>query len=611
MKIHIVKKGDTLYLIAQKYNVSLEEIIKLNPDITNPDQINIGMKVKVPTGSGHHGGQMDIMHQHVVQQGDTLWKLSKAWGVPLGDMIKANPQLKNPNVLLTGEIVNIPTPGSSGMMHDMSENSGKGTGHHMLSPTSVMHGVQGLMGKIPTGKKPTGQKPSTMPIPEVLPEAIEPAPAPEPVPTPLPAPVPVVEKKYPVYNAQQHVDLFKQYGVPATEVMSLYDMPKMPEAVSPASQGPMKHGYGFSNPTVVSPAMTGGYGNPTAVSPAMTGGYGMNPTAVSPAMTGGYGMNPTAVSPAMTGGYGNPTAVSPASIGGGYGMNPTAVSPAEEGPEWGPPMTLPWGAPSYGFNPSMVSPAEMGPQGGYGYGGFDPSMVSPAEMGPQGGYGYGGFDPSMVSPAEMGPHGGYGYDPSMVSPANVGPQGGYGYGYDPSMVSPANVGPHGGYGFDPSMVSPANVGPHGGYGYDPSMVSPANIGPQGGYGFDPSMVSPANVGPQGGYGYGYDPSMVSPANMGPQGGYGYGYDPSMVSPANMGPSGYTYMGNGQVSPIVAGATDKNCNCGCRDDEGPHIDEESIGFNEPKAKVARKKKPVIRTVRTAKPKRRGSYPWINR
>ncbi|WP_227872037.1 LysM peptidoglycan-binding domain-containing protein [Paenibacillus albus] len=577
MKIHIVKKGDTLYLIAQKYNVSLEEIIKLNPEITNPDQIGIGMKVKVPTGSNHHGGQMDIMHQHVVQQGDTLWKLSKAWGVPLGDMIKANPQLKNPNVLLTGEIVNIPTPGSSGMMHDMSESNGngKGTGHHMLSPTSVMHGVQGLMGKIPTGKKPTGQKPSTMPmpIPEVLPEAVEPAPAP--VPTPLPAPVPVVEKKYPVYNAQQHVDLFKQYGVPATEVMSLYDMPKMPEAVSPESQGPMKHGYGFSNPTVVSPAMTSGYGmNPTAVSPAMTGGYGMNPTAVSPAMTGGYGMNPTAVSPAMTGGYGNmaavspastgsgygfPTAVSPASTGGGYGneMGPTAVSPAEEGPEWGPPMTLPWGAPSYGFSPSMVSPAEMGPQGGYGYGGFDPSMVSPAEMGPHGGYGS------------------YGFDPSMVSPANVGPQGGYGYGYDPSMVSPANMGPQGGYG----------------------------------YGFDPSMVSPANMGPQGGYGY--DPSMVSPANVGPQGGYGYGYDPSMVSPANMGPAGYTYMGNGQVSPIVAGAADKNCNCGCREDEGPHIDEESIELNEAKAKVARKKKPVIRTARTTKPKRRGSYPWINR
>ncbi|WP_308634737.1 LysM peptidoglycan-binding domain-containing protein [Paenibacillus silvisoli] len=559
MKIHIVKKGDTLYLISQKYNVSLEEIIKLNPTITNPDQIEIGTKIKVP--ASHHGN-MDIMHQHVVSQGDTLWKLSKAWGIPLSDMIKANPQLKNPNVLLTGEVVNIPKPGSSHMMNEMTMqaaqggNNKSGTGHHPLHPASVMQGVQGLMGKMSTaplpfiGKKPTGEKPSTMPmpVPEVLAEQVAPTPTPvptplpEPVPTPLPAPVaPVAEKKYPVYNSyEQHIDLFKQYGVPATEVMSLYDMPKMPEAVSPA--------------------MTGGYGQPTAVSPAQD----WNPPVTLP--------------------WGAPS----------YGHGPSMVSPAEMGPHGG-----------YGFGPSMVSPAEMGPHGGYGFG---PSMVSPAEMGPHGGYGFG---PSMVSPAEMGPHGGYGFGPSMVSPAEMGPHGGYGF--DPSMVSPANMGPHGGYGFDPSMVSPANMGPQGGYGFDPSMVSPANMGPHGGYGFDPSMVSPANMGPQGGYGF--DPSMVSPANMGPQG--GYGFDPSMVSPAGMGPfGGYGY--GAPVSPAVAGASTgkKKCNCGChekREDEIDPFEDETIAVSEGKSATPRKtvKKTVVRPNRTPKPKNRGSLPWINR
>ncbi|SDX41114.1 LysM peptidoglycan-binding domain-containing protein [Paenibacillus sp. CF384] len=570
MKIHIVKKGDTLYLIAQKYNVSQEEIIKLNPNITNSDMIDIGMKIKVPASQS---GGTDFMHQHVVQQGDTLWKLSKAWGIPLSDMIKANPQLKNPNVLLTGEVVNIPKPGASHSMHEthmQSVHENSGSGHHPLHPSSVMQGVQGLMGKMSTapsllgGKKATGQKPNTMPMPvptpmpEVEAEQVAPTKMPEPAPMPMPLPeiMPVAEKKYPVYNSyDQHVDLFKQYGVPATEVMSLYDMPKMPEAVSPASMG-----GGYGQPTAVSPAsMGGGYGQPTAVSPASIGsGYGY-PSAVSPASMGsGYGY-PSAVSPAsMGGGYGQPTAVSPASMGGGYGY-PSAVSPAED-MEWCPPVTLPWGAPSYGWGPQAVSPAEMGPQGGYGY--HDPSMVSPANMGPQGGYGY--------------------HDPSMVSPANMGPQGGYGY-YDPSMVSPANMGPQGGYGYhDPSMVSPANMGPQGGYGY-----------------YDPSMVSPANMGPQGGYGY-YDPSMVSPANMGPQGGYGY-------------------MGGGQMAPVVAGASTgkKNCNCGChekREDEVDQFEEENVLSASPsKSAPPRKtaKKVVVRQTRTVKPKRRGSLPWINR
>ncbi|WP_040302280.1 SafA/ExsA family spore coat assembly protein, partial [Aneurinibacillus aneurinilyticus] len=49
MKIHIVKKGDTLWKIAQKYNADFETIKKINTHIKNPDKILPGMKVKVPT----------------------------------------------------------------------------------------------------------------------------------------------------------------------------------------------------------------------------------------------------------------------------------------------------------------------------------------------------------------------------------------------------------------------------------------------------------------------------------------------------------------------------------------------------------------------------------
>ncbi|WP_258171337.1 LysM peptidoglycan-binding domain-containing protein [Paenibacillus sp. R14(2021)] len=632
MKIHIVKKGDTLYLIAQKYNVSQEEILQLNPTITNPDQIEIGMKIKVPASNG---GNMEIMHQHVVQQGDTLWKLSKAWGVPLGDMIKANPQLKNPNVLLTGEIVNVPKPSSPSSMPDMNDGQGhhEGGGHHKLHPTSVMQSVHGLMGKMSTaplplipGKKPTGPKANTAPVPTPMPmpefelpvEEEIPAPEPTPVPTPLPAPAPevvqkpaaVVEKKYPVHQHtyEQNIDLFIQYGVPATEVMSLHDMPSPVHSgygfSQPTAVSPVHSGYGYSQPTAVSPAMTGDYGMPTAVSPAMTGGYGM-PTAVSPAMTGGYGM-PTAVSPAMTGGYGMPTAVSPA-MTGGYGM-PTAVSPAMAGDYGMPTAVSPAMTGGYGM-PTAVSPAMTG--GGYGYPQTNPTAVSPAESTaglPWGAPNYGWGSP-MVSPISDEDCG-----PDWVSPESMGPMGGYGY--NPSMVSPESMGPMGGYGYNPSMVSPESMGPMGGYGYNPSMVSPESMGPMGGYGYNPSMVSPESMGPMGGYGY--NPSMVSPESMGPMG--GYGYNPSMVSPANVGPQfSYGYMGNGQVSPVSTAAMPgkKPCKCGCQDkredEEEVQEDEESFELPEPsKAAAPRKpvKKVVVRQTRTVKQKRRGSLPWIN-
>jgi morphogenetic protein associated with SpoVID len=52
VKIHIVQKGDTLWKIAKKYGVNFEELKKMNTHLTNPDMIMPGMKIKVPTTGG-------------------------------------------------------------------------------------------------------------------------------------------------------------------------------------------------------------------------------------------------------------------------------------------------------------------------------------------------------------------------------------------------------------------------------------------------------------------------------------------------------------------------------------------------------------------------------
>ena len=53
VKIHIVQKGDTLWKIAKKYGVNFEELKKLNSQLSNPDMIMPGMKIKVPTSGGN------------------------------------------------------------------------------------------------------------------------------------------------------------------------------------------------------------------------------------------------------------------------------------------------------------------------------------------------------------------------------------------------------------------------------------------------------------------------------------------------------------------------------------------------------------------------------
>ncbi|WP_332694217.1 SafA/ExsA family spore coat assembly protein [Halalkalibacter lacteus] len=51
MKIHIVQKGDTLWKLAQKYGVNFEQLKAANTQLSNPDMIMPGMKIKIPTGS--------------------------------------------------------------------------------------------------------------------------------------------------------------------------------------------------------------------------------------------------------------------------------------------------------------------------------------------------------------------------------------------------------------------------------------------------------------------------------------------------------------------------------------------------------------------------------
>lgn len=63
MKIHIVQKGETLWNIAQKYGVNFDELKKLNAQLSNPEMIMPGMKIKVP---GHSGGGVKgkTVHHH-------------------------------------------------------------------------------------------------------------------------------------------------------------------------------------------------------------------------------------------------------------------------------------------------------------------------------------------------------------------------------------------------------------------------------------------------------------------------------------------------------------------------------------------------------------------
>lgn len=47
VRTYIVQQGDTLYLIAQRFGVTIDEIVRLNPNI-NPDSLQVGQELIIP-----------------------------------------------------------------------------------------------------------------------------------------------------------------------------------------------------------------------------------------------------------------------------------------------------------------------------------------------------------------------------------------------------------------------------------------------------------------------------------------------------------------------------------------------------------------------------------
>ncbi|MHA6259308.1 LysM peptidoglycan-binding domain-containing protein [Sporosarcina sp. CAU 1771] len=55
MKVHIVVRGDTLWKISRQYGIPFEELKRVNAHLANPDYIVPGMKIFLP--AMHHGGK--------------------------------------------------------------------------------------------------------------------------------------------------------------------------------------------------------------------------------------------------------------------------------------------------------------------------------------------------------------------------------------------------------------------------------------------------------------------------------------------------------------------------------------------------------------------------
>ena len=94
---YFVKSGDTLSGIAKKHGLTLTELLRLNPQIKNPNIIHVGDKITVEV----------IKIEYTVRKGDTLLGIARSHGMSLQNLLDLNPQIKNPNLITVGQIIRV------------------------------------------------------------------------------------------------------------------------------------------------------------------------------------------------------------------------------------------------------------------------------------------------------------------------------------------------------------------------------------------------------------------------------------------------------------------------------------------------------------------------
>lgn len=103
--IYIVKKGDSLYSIANKYNTTVEELKRINNLTSNI--LSIGQALKLPSDKVSDIEKEENTISYTVQKGDSLYSIARKYDTTI-DRIKDLNNLTT-NLLSIGQVLLIPT----------------------------------------------------------------------------------------------------------------------------------------------------------------------------------------------------------------------------------------------------------------------------------------------------------------------------------------------------------------------------------------------------------------------------------------------------------------------------------------------------------------------
>ena len=116
--LYKVEKSEGFYSISNKFGVQQEDITEANPETKNG--LKVGQKIKIPVISESKNKKENII-SHTVAKGETIFSISKKYDVTEESIYKLNPESKQ--ALRVGSILKINSSLSTTKAKEVSQNS--------------------------------------------------------------------------------------------------------------------------------------------------------------------------------------------------------------------------------------------------------------------------------------------------------------------------------------------------------------------------------------------------------------------------------------------------------------------------------------------------------
>lgn len=116
--VHIVQAGETLFSISKAYGVSQSDIAISNPDIYAG--LKVGQALKIPARVKETQTDEDFVY-HIVKRKETLFGISRMYNVSIDDITRLNPDVKDG--LRVSQTLRIPKKSISDIGHEAAVDS--------------------------------------------------------------------------------------------------------------------------------------------------------------------------------------------------------------------------------------------------------------------------------------------------------------------------------------------------------------------------------------------------------------------------------------------------------------------------------------------------------